>query len=97
MADVITLLEGMGRDVRMRMGGREEVLAEADVDEETCTALRSPDRRLLEELLGARAGLFCGQHPAKEDEDDEESDAPPDEEEEDAPKPEQLKPRGALV
>lgn len=97
MADVITLLEGMGCDVRMRMGGRDQILAEAAVDEETQIALRSPDRRLLEDLLGARADLFCGQHPAKEDEDDEESDTPPDDDEEDEPKPERSKSRGALA
>jgi hypothetical protein len=98
MADVITLLERMGCDVRMRTGGLDQVLSEAGVDEETRTALRGPERRRLEELLGARMDLFCGQHPAKEDEDDEESDVPPDEdEEEEEPKPERLKSRGAAL
>ena len=97
MADVITLLERMGCDVRMRMGGLDQILSEAAVDEELRTALSGPEGRL-EELLGAPVNLFCGQHPAKEDEDDEESDAPPDDDdEEESPKPERLKPRGATL
>jgi hypothetical protein len=71
MADVIRLLEHIGQDAGLRRAPLGLALTEAQIDPAIQEAIQNADQRLLEALLGAQPNVFCGQHPAREDEEKE--------------------------
>jgi hypothetical protein len=71
MADVIRFLERLGQDAALRCAPLDLALTEAQIDPAVQKAIQTSDQRLLEALLGAQSNVFCGQHPAREDEEKE--------------------------
>lgn len=90
MPDVIHLLEQVGQDATLRTVDLSRLLAAARISPGVREALEQGDRRSLESLLGARANVFCGQHPAEDDE-EEEDDQQPDEDDDEERRPSALR------
>lgn len=76
MSKVIDFLERLGRDVQLRHATGtelEQALAAADIEPAMREAILGGDRLRLEALLEMIPNVCCGLHPAREDEEEEQS------------------------
>jgi len=83
MSNVIGFLERMGQDASLRDATRdkiEETMHEAHLQDDVRSAILGEDSRLLSDLLGARAKVYCLIAPSRKEDDEEEEPAKDDDE-----------------
>ena len=83
MSNVISFLETIGQDARLRHAAKDEMelaLARTRIEPDLQAAILSGEQARLEALLGTRTNLICGILPGKDDDDEEEAPSKDDDE-----------------